>query len=403
VPTNTTTKDGVSREALSEELISRARGLTPLVAEHAAETESLRHISPTVVDALRDAELLSLGTPAPLGGHDVDLETMFEIGYELGKGCTSTGWCWQIWTLHSWFTGFMGTEAQHEIYADGADVIISSGYNPAGSKVELADGGCMLSGRWAFSSGVDHARWVVLGAMIPGVKRPAGALSLLMFVPKDSVRVDDDWHVMGLKGTGSKSVVIDEPIFVPEHMYLDMHGAENGPAKTVYGRTSYGLPSAVSMGFVVVSPFIGAARAVLDGFSDDMRVREDSLTHTSKSDKASIQMRIGESAAEIDAALHLARSSQAEMLAIGARGETLTPEQRAAYRLHQTYDVELARRAVTRLFEISGTAGMFQGSPMLRRFNDIYAGSKHFSHRWDEYIESYGRVRLGLEANAIQR
>jgi 3-hydroxy-9,10-secoandrosta-1,3,5(10)-triene-9,17-dione monooxygenase len=134
-----------------------------------------------------------------------------------------------------------------------------------------------------------------------------------------------------------------------------------------------------------------------------MRVREDSLTRASKSERASIQMRIGEAAAEIDAALHLARSSQAEMLAIGARGETLTPEQRAVYRLHQTYDVELARRAVSRLFEISGTTAMFQGASMLRRFNDVWTGSKHFSHRWDEYTESYGRVRLGLEANAIQR
>jgi len=403
VSARTSTTDVETRQELSAELINRARSLTPLLAEHAAETAELRHVSPTVVDALREAELLSLGTPAPLGGHDVDLETMFEIGYEFGRGCTSTAWCWQIWTLHSWFTGFMAPEAQQEIYADGADVIISSGYNPFGSKVEVVDGGSMISGRWSFSSGVDHAKWVVLGAKLPGANRPAGALSLLMFVPRDQVQIDDDWFVSGMKGTGSKSVFIDEPVFVPEYRYLDMHGAENGPAKSLYGRVSYGLPSAVSMGFVVVSPFIGAARAVLDDFCEQMSVREDSLTHTAKSDKASIQIRIGEAAAEVDAASHLARSSQAEMMAVGARGETLTAEQRARYRLHQTYDVELARRAVTRLFEISGTAGMFLGSPMLRRFDDIYAGAKHFSHRWDEYTESYGRVRLGLEANAIQR
>ena len=399
----TSMRDVGERSELSEELIRRARSLVPLLAEKAPEAEALRHVSPAVVEALAEAELLSLGTPAPCGGHDVDLETMFEIGYLFGQGCTSTAWCWQIWTLHSWFTGMMAPEAQQEIYADGPGVIISSGYNPAGAIVEMADGGCMLSGRWGFSSGVDHARWVVLGAMLPGVKRPAGALSLLMFVPRDQVEVVDDWYVMGLKGTGSKTVVIKEPVFVPEYRYLDMHGAENGPAKTLYGRVSYALPSAVSMGFVVVSPFIGAARAVVDEFSEDMRVRQDSLTSASKSDRASIQVRIGEAAAEVDAALYLARSAQTEMMAIGARGETLTAEQRARYRLHQTYDVELARRAVTRLFEISGTAGMFDGSAMLRRFQDIYAGAKHFSHRWDEYTESYGRVRLGLEANAIQR
>ena len=397
------TTDVGERTELSDELIRRAEGLVPLLREKAPEAEALRHLSPTVVEALSQADLLSLGTPAPLGGHGVDLETMFEIGYLLGQGCTSTAWCWQIWTLHSWFTGFMSPEAQQDIYAEGPDVIISSGYNPAGAIVEMADGGCMLSGRWGFSSGVDHARWVVLGATLPGVKRPEGALSLLMFLPRDQVEVDDDWHVMGLKGTGSKSIVIKEPVFVPEYRYLDMHGAENGPARTLYSRVSYGLPPAVSMGFVVVSPFIGAARAVVDEFSEDMRVRQDSLTRASKTERASIQVRIGEAAAEVDAALYLARSAQSEMMGVGACGETLTAEQRARYRLHQTYDVELARRAVTRLFEISGTAGMFDRSSMLRRFLDIYAGAKHFSHRWDEYTESYGRVRLGLEANAIQR
>jgi 3-hydroxy-9,10-secoandrosta-1,3,5(10)-triene-9,17-dione monooxygenase len=391
------------RSELSEQLISRGRALVDLLAEHAAEAEELRRLSPTVVDALRQAELLSLGPPAALGGHGVDLDTFFEIGYAFGRGCTSTAWCWQIWTLHAWFTGFLPPKAHEEIFANGPDVIISSGYNSSGAIVEAAEGGCMLSGRWAFSSGVDYADWVILGAALPGVTRPAGALNLFMFVPRDQVTVVDDWYVMGLKGTGSKTMTIKDPVYVPEHRFLDMHEAENGPARSLYDRASYGLPPAVSMGFVVISPFLGAARAVIDGFADDMKVRQDSLTFASKSEKASIQVRIGEAEAEVDAALYLARSAQRELLDMGARGETLTLEQRAAYRLYQVYGIELARRAVTRLFEISGTAALFSASPMYRRFSDIYAGVKHFSHRWDEYTESYGRVRLGLEPNAIQR
>jgi alkylation response protein AidB-like acyl-CoA dehydrogenase len=392
-----------ARQRLSADLIERARALVPLLADKAAETAELRQLHPDVMAALAEAELLSLGPPASIGGHDVDLDTMFEIAYEFGRGCTSTAWVWQIWTLHAWFSGFLDPKAHDEVFAGGPDTIISSGYNPAGAVVELVDGGCMLSGRWGFSSGVDHADWMLLGAILPGVKRPDGALGLLMFVPKSAVRIDDDWYVMGLKGTGSKSVVIDEPVFVPEHRWLDMHEAETGPAKTIYNRLSYGLPSAISMGFVVVAPFIGAGQALVDDFTGDMKVRRDNITRAARSDKVALQMRIGEAAAEVDAALTLARTGQRELLEIAARDEVLTPEQRATYRLHQVYNVELARRAAARLFETSGTSALWSASPLVRRFSDIHAGAKHFSHRWDEYTESYGRVRLGFEANAIQR
>ncbi len=392
---------GRAESELSLELIDRARRLTSLLEEKAPETERLRKLHPEVVDALRENELLSLGPPVALGGHDVDLDTIFEIGYELGRGCASTAWCWQIWTLHAWFLALVSSEAQAEVLAEGPDVILSSGYNPAGATAKLADGGCLLSGKWGFSSGVDYANWILLGANLPGVSVPDGAPTPFMLVPKSEVQVHDDWHVMGLKGTGSKSLSIDEPVFVPERRVVLLHDVEKGPAKALYGRASYGLPSSVSIGFVVASPFIGAARAIVDGFSEDMRSRRDSISGTSRSSQVALQMRIGEAAAEADAALCLARAGQRVILEIGAGDETITAEQRATLRLHQVYCVELARRAASRLFETSGTSALFTSSPVFRRFADINAGAKHFAHRWDEYTESYGRVRLGLEASAL--
>ncbi len=394
---------GRAESELSLELIERARRLTALLEEKAPEAERLRKLHPEVVDALRQHELLSLGPPAAIGGHDIDLDTMFEVAFELGRGCASTAWCWQIWTLHSWFLGFVAPEAQAEVLAEGPDVVISSGYNPAGATAEKVDGGYLLSGKWGFSSGVDYASWIVLGAKLPGIETPEGAPTPFMFVPRSEVQVHDDWHVMGLKATGSKSLTVDAPIFVPEHRLVLLHEAERGPAKELYGRASYALPSSISIGFVGAAPFIGAARAIVDGFSADMRSRRDSLTGTPRSGQVALQMRIGEAAAEADAALCLARTGQRELLEIGAGDEPLTAEQRARFRLHEVFCAELARRAASRLFETSGTSALFASSPVFRRFADINAGTKHFSHRWDEYTESYGRVRLGLEASGLLR
>lgn len=394
---------GRAGDDLAGDLVRRARELAPLLAERSAEAAELRSLPVDVVDALREAQLLSLGPPAALGGHDVDLDTMLDVAYEIGRGCASVGWCWQIWTLHSWFTGYLSEEGQAEVFARGADTIISSGYNPGGAIAERAEGGWRLSGRWSFSSGVDHADWVLLGATLPGVERTADALVSLLVVPRDDVQVQDTWFVMGLKGTGSKSLAIDEPVFVPDHRVLDMDGAEHGPAIERYGRASYGMPPAMATGFVGAAPLVGAARGALDEFCEQMQVSKDSLTAASRASKATLQLRIGESAAEIDAATWLARAGQRELLELGARRASLTPEQRATIRLHQCYTAELARRAITRLYDASGTATMAATSPMWRRVSDVEAGMKHFTHRWDEYAESYGRVRLGLEANAILR
>jgi 3-hydroxy-9,10-secoandrosta-1,3,5(10)-triene-9,17-dione monooxygenase len=392
------------RLPLNADLIGRARELSAFLAEKAPETTALRHVSPAVLEALAGAGLMSVGTPAEFGGHDVDIDTMFEIAYELGRGDASTAWCWAVWTLHSWYMGYAPRQLQEEIYADGPEVIISSSYNPSGAVVEMTDGGCLLSGRWVFSSGIDHASWIMLGALLPGMVRPRGAVVHWMLVPRSQVTIIDDWHVMGLKGSGSKSFVITEPVFVPEHRFLEMAGAESGPAKTLFGRASYGVPNEVSIIHCTLAPFIGTARAAVDTLSDDIRSRKNSLTGASKAEAVNIQLRIGEAAAEVAAALSLGRNDLREMLTLGATddAEPLSAEQRAAYRRNQTFNLLLARRAVTRLFEVSGTAGMLESSPLQRMFCDVYAISKHIFHLWDEHAESYGRVRLGLEASALQ-
>ncbi len=383
---------------------STARGSSRLSSGRRHPRRTLRvRCCPRSSTALDKAGLFAVGAPTALGGPDVDIDTMFEIGYELARGCASTAWCWGLWASHSWFMGFASEQLQEEVYADGPAVRLSSGANPNGAVIEEVEGGCLLSGRWGFSSGVDHAGWVMFGGMIPGAAGPRDT-PVLMLVPRDEVTVEDDWFVMGLKGTGSKTVALPEPVFVPEHRFLKMNGAESGPARTVHGRASYGLPVQMPVHFVVAAPLLGAARAAVDTLSEEMKTRRHSwVAQASKVDSAGVQMRIAMAAGEVDSALNLARSDLREFLALGARGGVMTEEQRAACRLHHAHIALQARRAVDELFEISGTAGLFTKAPMPRLFSDVWAGSKQIALMWDEAAESYGRVRLGLEANAMFR
>lgn len=389
-------------QTVASALIGRARDLREFLAEQAGEMDAQRRLTDTVVEALDEAELLSVGAPNAFGGPPVDLDTMFEICYELGRGCASVAWVWMIWNLHSWYLGYASPEAQEELYADGPRVIISSGYNPRGATVEMVDGGCMLTGRWSFSSGIDYAKWMLVSANLPGMVRPLGGIGHLMLVERKDVTINDDWQVMGMKGTGSKGFAIEDPVFVPSYRFLDMLGAEAGNARIEHGRPSYGVPNEVSIQHITAAPFVGSAQTAVDLITEDMKTRKNSLSGASKAEAVNIQMRIGEAAAEVDAALSRARTDLVELMAAGGRGETISVEERATQRLHHAYNMLLARRAITRIFDISGSPGMFTRSPLSRIFCDVYAGSKHFALAWDELSESYGRVRLGFPPNALQ-
>ncbi len=292
--------DVATGQQLSTELVERARGLVDFLAEKAPETEALRQVSPDVIEALDRADLFAVGAPATFGGPDIDLDTMFEMGYELGRGCTSAAWCWGLWAAHSWYMGYATQEAQEELYADGPDLRLSSGVKSEGAVVELVDGGCLLSGKWGLSSGIDHAQWVMVGAQLPNAGASADQLAALMLVPRSQVTIEDDWYVMGLKGTGSKTVVIEEPVFVPEHRFLLLDGAENGPAKATHGRASYGLPPQMPIVYITASPLIGAARAAVDTLSEQMKSRRHSFTGARRLESVGLQMRIAEAAAEVE-------------------------------------------------------------------------------------------------------
>ena len=288
------------------------------------------------------------------------------------------------------------------MFANGPAVLISSGVNSGGAVVEAGEGGWLLSGTWEFSSGIDYADWVLLAAQLPGLPKVAGSVGDLVLVPRREGRINDNWRVVGLKGTGSKGFIIDEPTFVPEHRRLDLADAEGSDAQSLHHRASYGIPNTISLNHVCIGAFVGAARNAVDTLTAQLVERRDSFTGARKRDVVSLQMAIGASAAEIDAALSLARADMTEMLELGAGHQPLTPDQRATFRLHHGYNMLLARRAVERVYNVSGISGLAAGSVLARAFADVYAGSKHNTLLWDELAESYGRVRLGLAPNALQ-
>jgi 3-hydroxy-9,10-secoandrosta-1,3,5(10)-triene-9,17-dione monooxygenase len=291
--------------------------------------------------------------------------------------------------VHNWWLGHFPKEAQDEFFADGPDTLFSSGLNPAGGQARPEAGGFRVTGRWSFSSGCDAASWVMVAT--PGAT--AGSLAWLL-LPRGDYEIVDTWFASGMRGTGSKDVVVRDA-FVPAHRALDPGRAADGEwtGWELHRRLSYRVPLRCLTGWDLVVPIVGVAQGAVDEFAARLR---GTAGPGRTADSVACQLRLAEAAAEVDAARALHRQTIQEMFEKAARGLEFTALDRARYRRDKGYIPRLCVQAVNRLFEGSGAHGLLDAEPIQRFFRDAHAASHHAGLGWDVGAEQFGRLALGL-------
>src|ERR1700682_2634196 len=198
-------------------LVAEARRIAPLLAANCAEDDQMRRLTDRTWRLLLDGGFLRALQPARFGGGEVPILDFVVATLEISRVSPSAGWVAGVIGVHPWQLALFNDQAQREMWDEDPTAMHSSSYNPTG-KAEKLSGGYKLSGRWSFSSGCDHCRGVMLGALC-GSREIAGNQvrhfrSFLVLA--DQYRIDDNWHVAGLKGTGSKDIVVEEA-FVTEY------------------------------------------------------------------------------------------------------------------------------------------------------------------------------------------
>ena len=378
----------VDQVLVPEELLNRAAGMVAVLRDRAAATEELRRIPDETVRDLLSSGLLRIGVPRRFGGLDIDYGSMLEIGALLSSGCASTGWCYSIWSAHSWLVGYWPLEAQQEVFGENPDVLVASSLNPGRSALEAADGGFRLSGRWEFSSGCDAAGWVIVGGDVPDGR-------VWVLVPRSDYEIVDTWFVSGLRGTGSKDILIKDA-FVPHHRVLDRDrgGDEERNGWEIHQQDRYRLPLLVLLGWDLVAPMVGIAVGMIEEFTIK-------LTGTSgpgrTADSDGIQLRLSQASAELDAARALMRSDIQEIFKKAQAGDTFSTLERARFRRDKAFIAQLCLSSVNRLFELSGGHAIFDSESFQRYHRDIQAAVRRDGFIMELGGLQYGRVALGLE------
>jgi 3-hydroxy-9,10-secoandrosta-1,3,5(10)-triene-9,17-dione monooxygenase len=375
------------RRMKPEDLLDRARALAPALRERAFATEQGRRISDETMSDLKSAGLFRALQPAAYGGLEFDPQVFLEASMIIGAACPSTGWVYAVVGVHNWQLALMPRQAQEDVWGSDQDTLISSSYTPRG-QIEIVDGGYRVSGRWSFSSGCDHAQWVILGGV--ATEEDGTVRRLCFLLPRSDYEIDDVWRVVGLRGTGSNDIVVDGA-FVPEyrtHPYTSGSETSDSPI--------YLLPFASVFTFGITAPLLGAAQGALDEHIA-WTVERVRITRGSRvAEEPFTQARVAEASSELDGArLQMMRDFD-EMMAYARDGKEIPLALRARCRLDQVRSTQLAASAVDRVFANSGGRVLHELNPIQRAWRDIHAGSQHNSNVPEPILMGFGALQFGL-------
>ena len=204
------------------------------IAAHAEANEDLGRLHDDAAAALRETGVMRMMAPKAFGGSEAHPVEFAEAVMRIAAIDGSTGWVAGIVGVHPWELAMASQQVQEEVWGkdgENADVWVASPYAPMGV-LRPVDGGYVFNGRWQFSSGTDHCQWVFLGALMgdgEGKMAMPPTIKHVLLPRSDYTIVEDSWDVIGLKGTGSKDLIVKDA-FIPEHRVVDYNAVVSGQA-----------------------------------------------------------------------------------------------------------------------------------------------------------------------------
>jgi 3-hydroxy-9,10-secoandrosta-1,3,5(10)-triene-9,17-dione monooxygenase len=378
-------------------ILARAEMLVPLFEAGANKAEELRRVPDETVDAFVSSGLLNILKPHIYGGYELDVHAAMDVLKILSRGCCSSAWVTLVYIFGNWILGLFPEEAQAEAFGAGPflPAVVASG---VGAKATPVAGGYLVSGSWMFGSGSYHSNWGILDAIVERGEIDGPPESRSLLIPRTDYDLKDNWHVMGLTGTGSFDIKVSG-VFVPEHRTILGSDVLAGttPGGRLHKAPSYGLPPLSIFSLATAILAVGAANSALSDLNKRTRARVFGFAGAKQVENVPAQIRLANATTDIEAADLLISDSIRRLEAEVVAGRRPSNELRARCRMNSGYVTRLCKQAVANLVEAAGTKALFDGSPINRAFRDINMMCTHRTLEFDGGAETYGRVLLGLE------
>ncbi|MFI1927297.1 MULTISPECIES: acyl-CoA dehydrogenase family protein [unclassified Streptomyces] len=380
-----------------DELVDTAAKLVPLLRSRALWIDEHRRLPSDVVAAVEDSGLLRMQVPTQYGGYESDARTFVDVLAEIAKGNSSVAFCLSVYAALGWMTALWPDDALDEVFSDPNARV--SGTTAATGTVRRTDGGYLLNGTWRFNSGVLHSQWKINVALPEDPDD--GGVPLFCLVPVDDLRIEDDWHTIGLQGSGSVTTIAED-VFVPAHRVitgLDFY--QNVSKSRINGpKPQYRVPVLVTTNAIQSGQLVGAAKYALSSFLERLPGRP--LTYTdypSQREAPLTHLQVGEAALLVEDAEERAHRF-ADLIADKiARNEPWATAERVSARVQIGWIARQTKAAVDILAAASGGSSIHQDVPITRIQRDLHATALHAMITPGVNVELYGRSLCGLEPN----
>lgn len=376
------------------ELLDRIEKISDLVAEQAEASDALGHLTPETHEAMRDVGIVRALQPLDFGGEERHPREFFEGVLSLGGAHASTGWVASVVGVHSFEIAQGTRQVQQEIWGEDPQTWVASPYAPIGRAIPT-DGGWIFSGRWPFSSGTDLCDWIVLGGMLceaDGTVRPDGLRHFIL--PRSDYEIlHDSWDVVGLKGTGSKDILIKDA-FIPEHRLIDPADLGTGAAAEQAGRSDsalYRMPFHSMFSGAITCATLAAAEGTLGAWLAYTRGRVSARGVVAATEPRQLHA-LGEAASDLEASRLQFLGDIDRLYEVCQSGQRPSMELRAQVRRNQVRISQRAGAAADRLVAHAGGSAMRMDNPIQRFWRDLHIALGHGANVAETVYEAYGSV-----------
>ncbi|MCH2625362.1 MAG: hypothetical protein MKZ77_07350 [Acidimicrobiales bacterium] len=368
-----------------------------------AEAEALGQLPEETTKRMKATGVIRLLQPPEHGGYAADPTDFMEAVMALGNADSAVGWVAGVIGVHPWEMAFNDQRVLQEVWGQDADTWVASPYAPNGIARQV-DGGFVFNGKWEFSSGTDSCDWIVLGGLVEGEELVDGIPQMYHFLlPRSDYEiVEDSWNVMGLRGTGSKDIIVNDAV-VPEYRVLNATKVFDGTAATEAGRDEalYRMPWSAIFPVALSAAVVGICEGALACHYSYQASRTSMLGPMAKNPYLS--SRVGEAASEIHASRSQLLYNVSNMYAMAQSGVEIPLEMRIAGRRDQ---VRAARRAVEALDDIyirSGGGATRDENPLAKWFRDAHTAINHTIFAAEDMYHAHAAMMMGQAPTGFTR
>ncbi|AOS64494.1 acyl-CoA dehydrogenase family protein [Actinoalloteichus hymeniacidonis] len=381
---------------LRSELLDRVHAIGPVLAAGVAEGDRERRLPQATLQAIEESQVGMLWTARSYGGLETDVRTLSEVTKALSHYCPSTSWVVNNINGSNLMASRFGQQARDEVFGADPGAKLASIFVAAGDAVRT-DGGCLLSGRWPYASGILHDDWAVLSAKEIDADgeliRPVSVL-----VPVADLTVDDTWATVGMRATGSHTAVATE-VFVPDHRIIPVDrqlGRQN--AEDVSLTPLFRTPAVAAMAVICASVVVGIGQAALDLVVDRAPSRGIAPSlYANQTSSPTFVSGLGGTALTLDSAqLHVSRA--ADVIDAAAEAAVALPEtELRRIRGDVGHAVNLVTIALNELLWAHGAASFAESNPLQQYWRDANTAARHAMLNVHIGRELYGGAFFGLD------